>query len=158
MWTDFAPSSSRRIAFQFPTESKPLARYWYVASVERRAFIFVHTSDPFRAIIATRLLHTARAADQLYIARTIRSSHITRTRITDVAVVVVVGGGGGGVAVGVVVVVVVVVVVFTFARIIKSVVIGQATGLGAVCMDGGEQAGAKEQRGTESPATFSTCA
>ena len=37
--TDFAPGSSRPIAFHFPTESQPWAQS-HVASIERRAFIF----------------------------------------------------------------------------------------------------------------------
>ena len=122
MRTDFTPGSSRPIAFQFPTESKPWAQR-HVASIERRAFIFLHFSDPSRAIIATPLPHTARTAAQPYIARTvIRSSHTPRTRIIVVIVVVVI--------VVVAVVVVVVVVVLTFTRIIKSVVTGQAPVLG----------------------------
>ena len=74
------------IAFQFPTESQPWAQR-HVASIERRAFIFFQSSDPFRAIIATTLPHTARTVAQPYIARTIRSSHTPRARIM-VAVVV----------------------------------------------------------------------
>ena len=112
MKADFAPGSSRPIAFQFPTESQPWAQR-HVASIERRALTFLHISDLFRTIIATPLPHTARTAAQPYIARTIRSSHTPRTRVIDVAVVVVV-----------------VVVVLTLTRMIKSMVTGQAPVLG----------------------------
>ena len=89
MGTEVAPGSSRPIAFQFPAESQPWAQR-HVASIERRAFTFLHILDPFRTIIAKPLLHTARTAVQPYIARTIRSSHTPRTRIRYVVVVVVV--------------------------------------------------------------------
>ena len=65
-------------------------------------------SDPFRAIVATPLPHTARTAAQPYIARTISSSHTPRTRIIVVDVVA----------------------FLTLTRIIKSVVTGQTPVLG----------------------------
>ena len=45
--TDFAPGSSRPIAFHFPTESQPWAQR-HVASTQRHSFISLHTSDSFR--------------------------------------------------------------------------------------------------------------
>ena len=36
----------------------------HVASIKRRAFLFLNISDPFREIIATPLPHTARTTDQ----------------------------------------------------------------------------------------------
>ena len=50
MRNDFAPGSSRPIAFQFPTESQPWAQR-RVAAIERRAFIFLHISDSFRSLL-----------------------------------------------------------------------------------------------------------
>ena len=73
MRTDFAPGCSPPYAFQFLTESQPWAQR-HVASIERRAFVSLHVSDPFRTIIATPIPHTARTAAQPYEAHTIRSS------------------------------------------------------------------------------------
>ena len=62
--------------FQFPTESQPWVQR-HVASIERRAFIF---------LFATHLPHTARTAAKPKIARTIRSSHTPRRRMKVVIV------------------------------------------------------------------------
>ena len=75
MRTDFARGSSRPAPVQIPTESQPWAPR-HVVCIELRACTFLHISDPFRAIVATSLRHTARKR-----CSTIDSSHTPRTRM-----------------------------------------------------------------------------
>ena len=67
MRTGFARGSSRPTAFEFPT----ISTMGTTSCSTRMQHACLYISDPFRAIIARPLRHTARTAAQPYIAGTI---------------------------------------------------------------------------------------
>ena len=110
MRSDFAPGSSRSIAFQLPTESQP----WASCSTHRTTSF--HIPSYFGSLQSnhcnTPSAQSTSRCSTIHIARTIHSWHTPRTRIVVVVVAVVVD------------------VVFTLTCIIKSVVTEQAPVLG----------------------------